>query len=84
MLDLPWLEVVYEELVADQEGQSRRILEFLDLEWDDRCLRFHESSRDVMTLSYDQVRRPMYAGSMGRWRGFEAHLGPLREALAGA
>jgi tetratricopeptide (TPR) repeat protein len=78
---LPMLEVRYEELVADQEGQSRRIVAFAGLEWDERCLRFHESDRPVATASHDQVRRPMYKGAMERWRRYEAHLGPLLEAL---
>ena len=57
------------------------MIEFLGLEWDERCLLFHKSPRDVMTLSYDQVRRPMYAESIGRWRRFESHIGVLRDAL---
>ena len=81
VLDLQMMTVSYEELVADQEGVSRAIVDFAGLEWDDQCLRFHESQRDVMTLSYDQVRRPIYTTSVGRHQHFEAHLGPLREAL---
>ena len=82
VLDLPMMTVSYEKLVADQEGVSRAILDFAGLEWDDQCLRFYESQRDVMTLSYDQVRRPIYNTSVGRHHHFEAHLGPLKEALA--
>ena len=80
-LGLPWLEVRYEAMVEDQEAQSRRIVEFLGLEWDEACLRFYESGRTVMTLSYDQVRRPMYGSSVGRWRRYESHLGPLKDGL---
>jgi len=83
VLPIPMLDVQYEELVADQEAQSRRIVEFAGLEWDDRCLRFHETERAVATASHDQVRRPMYSGSMARWRHYEAHLGPLLAALEG-
>lgn len=81
VVGLPILEVVYEDLVADQEAGTRRILEFVGLEWDDACLRFHESSRVVMTASNEQVRRPMYRSSVERWRRYEKHLGPLKEAL---
>jgi len=80
---LPMLDVRYEELVGDQEAQTRRIVEFAGLKWDDRCLRFHETERAVVTPSLDQVRRPMYKGSMERWRRYEAHLGPLLAGLAG-
>lgn len=75
------LEVRYEELVADQEAQTRRLLEFCGLDWDERCLRFHETKRVVRTASYDQVRQPLYSRSAGRWRHYEKFLGPLREGL---
>ena len=81
-LGIPMLEVPYEALVADQEPWSRRIIEFCGLDWDDRCLRFHERGRVVQTASYDQVTQPVYSSSMGRFRGFEPHLGPLKEVLA--
>jgi tetratricopeptide (TPR) repeat protein len=81
-LKIPMLEVPYEAVVADQESWSRRIIEFCGLEWDDRCLRFHERGRVVQTASYDQVTRPVYASSVGRYKGFDAHLGPLKEVLA--
>ena len=67
------------------EGQVRRLLGFLDLPWDDRCLRFHENKRAVATASNAQVRQPIYASSVGRWRHYEKHLGELVAALgAGA
>lgn len=81
VLDIPILTVRYEQLVADQEPQTRAIIEFCGLAWDDACLRFHESGRQAGTLSFDQVRRPMYRSAMGRAEKFERHLGPLRESL---
>lgn len=81
VLPLPMLDVVYEELVADPELVSRRLLEFCGLPWDERCLRPHENPRTVRTVSKLQVRRPISGGSVGRWRRYAAHLGPLREAL---
>jgi tetratricopeptide (TPR) repeat protein len=81
VLTLPILEVRYEDLVLDTEGQVRRILNFLDLPWDDACLNFHKSRRPVRTASEDQVRRPIYTSSVGRWKHYESHLGPLFAAL---
>jgi tetratricopeptide (TPR) repeat protein len=76
------LDVSYEAVVADPEGQTRRLLDFAGLPWDDRCLRFHENPRYVHTTSYSQVRQPLYASSVGRWRNYAGHLTPLRDALA--
>ncbi len=81
VLSMPILEVQYEELVVDQESISRKMVEFCGLPWDVRCLNFHETERVVMTHSYDQVRRPIYKQSVGRWKNYKAHLGPLIEAL---
>lgn len=83
-LRIPMMEVKYEELVADQERISREMIEFCELGWDERCLRFHESKRVVTTLSYDQVRRPMYNKSVARWRPYEPYLEPLAVALGDA
>ena len=76
-LDLPILEVSYEELVRDAENQTRRMLTFLGLPWDERCLRFHENMRPVTTSSMQQVRRPLYQSSIGRWRNYERYLREL-------
>ena len=75
------LEVPYEAVIQDVEAWSRRLVAHCGLEWDDACLRFYESQRDVRTASFAQVRQPIYASSVGRWRRFEHHLGPLVEAL---
>ncbi len=82
VLDVPMMSVAYEDLVGDVESAARRIIEFIGLPWDDRCLRFHENARSVSTASVDQVRRPIYTTSVARWKRYEAHLGPLKEALA--
>lgn len=81
VLPSPLLEVPYEELVADQESWSRRIVDFCGLDWDPACLSFHEHDRTVRTASFWQVRQPIYSSSIGRWRHYEDHLGPLKEAL---
>jgi tetratricopeptide (TPR) repeat protein len=80
----PILEVGYEALVDDLEGESRRIIEFIGLEWDDACLQFHATGRVVRTASYEQVRQPIYRSSIGRYKRFERHLGPLMKALSEA
>jgi tetratricopeptide (TPR) repeat protein len=80
-IDLPMLEVVYEEVVADAEAQSRRLIEFLGLPWDDRCLTPHSTRRAVVTASVQQVRRPIYTTSVQRWRRYEKQLDPLKAAL---
>jgi tetratricopeptide (TPR) repeat protein len=83
-LPLPMLEIRYEDMVADQEGQSRRLIEFLGLPWDPACLEFHRTERQVVTASLWQVRQPIYTRSVGRWRHYERDIGPLLNALADA
>jgi tetratricopeptide (TPR) repeat protein len=75
------LDVHYEDVVADMETQARRLLEFCGLPWDEACLRFHEHARTVKTASLVQVRQPIYASSVGRWRRYSQYLEPLRQAL---
>ena len=75
------LEVRYEEVVADLEGQVRRILDHCGLPWEDGCLRFHETERAVKSASSEQVRQPIYSTSVNTWRHYERHLGPLIEVL---
>jgi tetratricopeptide (TPR) repeat protein len=71
------LDVRYEELVADPEGVSRRIVSHCGLAWDPRCLDFHRTERRICTASAAQVRKPIYRNSVGRWRKYEDFLGPL-------
>ncbi len=79
---LPLLELDYEALVEDPEAQVRRLLDFLELPWDEACLRFHQAPGRTATASYDQVRRPLYRDAVGRWRRYARQLEPLRRALA--
>ena len=74
-------EVNYAELVDNQEAVSRRLIDNCGLDWDDRCLTFHESERQIKTASQWQVRQPIYRSSVQRWRNYEKYLGPLKEAL---
>lgn len=86
-LDMPTLEVRYEDTVADQEGVSKRIIEACGLDWDDACLKYYDVRKGksapsaTLTLSYDQVRRPIYKSSLGRAQRFATHLGPLYDGL---
>lgn len=73
----------YEKLVQDQEATSRKLIDWIGLEWSDRCMAFHKTDRIVQTASYLQVRRPIYRDSIGRWRNYKNHLAPLNEALKG-
>ena len=75
------LDVQYKEVVADLEGQVRRILEYCELEWEVSCLRFHESTRAVKTASSEQVRLPIYSSAVNYWRHYEQQLDTLIEVL---
>jgi len=74
-------QVVYEELVEDQESVSRSLLEYCGIPWSDQCLDFHTLDRVLNTISYKQVQQPLYKHSVSRWRNYEKNLGPLRDAL---
>jgi tetratricopeptide (TPR) repeat protein len=76
-----FLEVDYEAVVDDLEREARRMVQFLGLPWVEAVLRFHETERPVRTASVNQVRKPIYRSSAGRWRKQAAHLQPLLEAL---
>jgi hypothetical protein len=73
--------VVHEQLVGDPETEIRRLLEHLSLDFDERCLRFHESKRTVKTASSEQVRQPMNRQGFDQWKPFAEWLQPLRDAL---
>ncbi len=75
------LEVEYEDIVADQEGMTRRLLEFCDLPWEEGCLQFHKTKRAILTASQKQVRRKIYSDSIKLWQHYEKQLQPLIEVL---
>ena len=80
-----FIELDYEQLVANQEAESRRLIEWIGLDWDADCLSFYESDRLIRTASITQVRKPIYKGSVARWKHYEPWLqdllGPLTEML---
>jgi tetratricopeptide (TPR) repeat protein len=76
------LDVSYETLVGDFENQARRLVEYCDLAWDERCRAFHQTSRPILTASAAQVRQPLYREAIGRWKSCEASLRPLLDELS--
>jgi len=74
-------DIQYEDVVSDQLEQTKRLLEYCGLEWNDACLDFHKSDRPVSTASSGQVRRPLYSDSVQAWKHYEAQLEPLRRVL---
>jgi tetratricopeptide (TPR) repeat protein len=74
-------DVQYEAIVADQEAEARKLLDYCGLEWNDACLEFHKTKRQVRTASVTQVRQPIYTTSVERWRKYEKFLGPLLDEL---
>lgn len=73
--------VIYEELVRNPEAEIRRLLTYCGVEFEESCLRFHETGRGVRTVSSEQVRRPIYSEALDQWRNYEPWLGPLKAAL---
>ena len=84
VLKVPMLDLDYEALVDDQQGETRRLIEFLGVPWDPACLHFHESRRAVATASHWQVRQPLYTDARDHWRQYRAQLAPLASALRAA
>ncbi len=75
------LPVRYEDLVQNTATEARRVLDFIGLPWDERCLEFHRNPRRVDTASAAQVRKPIYTSSMKRWQRFAQHLEPLSRLI---
>jgi tetratricopeptide (TPR) repeat protein len=73
--------VFYESMIADTEGEVRRLLDYCNLDFEEACLRFHENRRPVRTPSAQQVRKPIFRDSLEQWRHYEPWLDPLKEAL---
>ncbi len=75
------LRVMHEDVVDDLEGQVRRILDFCSLPFEESCIHFHETQRNIRTPSSEQVKQPIYRSALGHWRNYGEHLQPLRDAL---
>lgn len=76
-----WLEIEYEAMVNNLEVEAQRLIEFCDLAWENTCLTFYQSKRQVRTASFVQVRQPIYTSSVERWRRYEQELAPLIKIL---
>ena len=74
-------EISYEALISDPEPKVREMLDFLELEWQDSCMKFYENKRTVSTPSYIQVRQPLYKSSMKRWKHYEDHIEDLKKSI---
>ncbi len=81
VLPIPILDVAYEDVVADQVGMTRRILEYCNLPWEPQCLQFYKNDRPISTSSDWQVRQPVYKTAVRRWERFAPYLGKLFDAL---
>ncbi len=71
------LDAEYEQLIFNQEKISRQIIDYIEVEWDDKCLEFHKNKRAVRTSSNLQVRKPIYDNSINKWKNYKKHLEPL-------
>jgi len=80
----PWLEVQYENTVEDLQREAHRALEFLGIEWDPQVLSYrdHLDRRQVNSPTYEDVAKPIYRSSLGRWRNYEKYLGSALEQIA--
>lgn len=75
------VEIAYEDVIANPEAETRALIAACGLDWEDACLSFHETKRDVKTLSLHQVRQPIYASSTKAWTRYEKELAPMIDAL---
>lgn len=82
VLPVAFIDVQYETLLDNLERESRRMLDYCGLDWEDACLAFHRSQRPVRTASSWQVRQPLYRTALARWKKFEPHLDRLKQALS--
>ncbi len=81
---IEWLDCSYEIAIADPETSARRLIDFVGLEWDPQCLKFHETKRQVRTASLSQVREPIYSSSVAKWRNYDRELQPFIDELTRA
>ncbi|MFK5950298.1 MAG: tetratricopeptide repeat protein [Methylococcales bacterium] len=77
-----FIEMNYEDLVANQEDESKRLIDYIGLDWDESCLRFFESDRLVRTASITQVRQPIYKKSVAKWESYKDHISELFDHIS--
>ena len=76
-----FFDLTYEELISDKSTQTKKLIEFCDLEWDENCLNFHKNKKSVSTASLAQVRQPLYSSSVLKWKNYSDELGGLKKLL---
>ena len=76
-----FIEMNYEDLIANQEKESKRLIEYIGLDWEENCLKFYESDRLIRTASITQVRQPIYKKSVARWKRYEPYIAELFDRL---
>ena len=81
VLTIPIYKVFYEDMVSDPVQQSKNLVRFLDVEWNEACTKYYESERSVVTSSSEQVRKPIYSDSVYRYKNYEKHIQPLMKTL---
>ena len=79
---IDWLDFPYESVIEDPEGYARSLIEYVGLEWEPNCLKFHETRRQIRTASLSQVREPIYKTSVAKWRNYEREMAPFLEEMA--
>jgi hypothetical protein len=79
-----YFEIGYEDVATNLEANAHALIDFLDLDWEDSCLQFHQQKSAVTTASAVQVRQPVHTKSIGRWRRYEQQLSPVRKILKAA
>ncbi len=80
--NIEWLDFPYESVIEDTETYARRLIDYVGLDWDPNCLKFHETKRPVRTASLSQVREPIYKTSVAKWRNYEREMTPFIEEMA--
>jgi hypothetical protein len=78
------IDIAYEDVVGDLEGEARTLIARLGLEWEPACLSFHENEAATLTGSAVEVRQQIYTSSVGRWRHYEIQLSRVAETLQAA
>ncbi len=73
------LNIKYENLINEPEKHTRELIQFIELDWDETCLKYHESNQPIMTPSFDQANQPIYKGSINRWENYKNHIKPLEK-----
>jgi tetratricopeptide (TPR) repeat protein len=81
-LNIPVLTISYEDIVSDTRNEVERILNYIDLDWEEQCMEFYKQKRQVATASYNQVNKQIYSSSIGRWKNYKNDISELLDVLS--